>query len=313
MERAPLRPVPSRPPRPIAPAEAIRHVTAELPGLDDPAAGALALRALVGLTREQIADASDPPSVADLSGEPLAEALARGRKALRRSLYPLPGSGWCERAERLISDRLDEVLADPGPRRLDVHLANCSRCVEHERRLAQSQDALVESFSDPHPAQDAEAESTPDEAQVDGGEEAAGSAPPLLRAVDTPILLPAPKPEAPPAPAAVRAGWRRSSATLWSPASPEPERVVASTPAPVPPSDPAPPAPPASTWTSEPPRTWSPPPQGANAWRSDAPRPSLAARRALESEDVWTALGPLVAVLSVAMVVGVLAALLAVG
>ncbi|CAA9554865.1 MAG: hypothetical protein AVDCRST_MAG88-1031, partial [uncultured Thermomicrobiales bacterium] len=81
-----------------------------------------------------------------------------------------------------------------------------------------------------------------------------------------------------------------------------------------PPADPAPPAAPAVPWTSEPPRTWSPPPQAPDAsWRSDAPRRTLAAQRALESEDVWTAIGPLVAVLSAAVVVGVLAALLAVG
>ena len=58
--------------------------------------------------------------------------------------YPLPGSGWCERAERLVSDRLDDCLEDS--RLLDAHLANCERCVEHERRLVQAQDALVASF-----------------------------------------------------------------------------------------------------------------------------------------------------------------------
>jgi len=55
----------------------------------------------------------------------------------------LGGSGWCERAEGLISDRLDGVLADTDVRRLDVHLRNCGRCVEHERRLVQATDALV--------------------------------------------------------------------------------------------------------------------------------------------------------------------------
>jgi hypothetical protein len=55
----------------------------------------------------------------------------------------LPGSGWCERAEELISNRLDEPLADRDARRLDVHLRNCARCVEHERRLVQATDALV--------------------------------------------------------------------------------------------------------------------------------------------------------------------------
>ena len=55
----------------------------------------------------------------------------------------LPGSGWCERAERLISDRIDGALPERDEPRLDVHLRNCPRCVEHERRLVQATDALV--------------------------------------------------------------------------------------------------------------------------------------------------------------------------
>jgi hypothetical protein len=69
--------------------------------------------------------------------------LAAARKELRRTLATLAGSGWCERAERLISDRLDGALAAADARRLDVHLRNCARCVEHERRLVQATDALV--------------------------------------------------------------------------------------------------------------------------------------------------------------------------
>ena len=51
--------------------------------------------------------------------------LARARKALRRTLAALPGSGWCERAERLISDRIDGALADArraAPRRPPAQL-----------------------------------------------------------------------------------------------------------------------------------------------------------------------------------------------
>ncbi|HEX2416179.1 MAG TPA: zf-HC2 domain-containing protein [Thermoleophilaceae bacterium] len=54
-----------------------------------------------------------------------------------------PGSGWCERAERLISDRLDGELRSREVLFLDVHLRNCPRCVEHERRLVQASDALL--------------------------------------------------------------------------------------------------------------------------------------------------------------------------
>ena len=56
------------------------------------------------------------------------------------------GRGWCLRAESLLSDRLDDVLDDAGAVRLDVHLRNCPRCVDHERRLIQAQNALVAEF-----------------------------------------------------------------------------------------------------------------------------------------------------------------------
>ena len=146
MERAPLRPVPRRPEGPVDPAEAIAHVAATLPAAGEPAQAVLALVELAGRSREELA------AERGMSAEEVAEALARGRKELRRSLYPLPGSGWCERAERMMSDRLDGVLEPPGPARLDAHLANCSRCVEHDLRLAQSVDALVARFIEAHPA-----------------------------------------------------------------------------------------------------------------------------------------------------------------
>jgi hypothetical protein len=99
----------------------------------------------------------------------LADALARARKALRRAAFPLPGSGWCERAERLLSDELDDALADPGPRRLTAHLANCERCVEHERRLWQARDQLVLSFEQaraPAPAPEVADEPDPEPVEV---------------------------------------------------------------------------------------------------------------------------------------------------
>jgi hypothetical protein len=140
MERASLRPVPQRPSGPVDPAAALAHVAGTLPTLDDPAQQALALVDLVGRKRPDVC-AETRTSEADL-----ADALARARKALRRAAAPLPGSGWCERAERLLSDELDGVLEDPGPRRLAAHLANCDRCVEHERRLWQARDQLVVAF-----------------------------------------------------------------------------------------------------------------------------------------------------------------------
>jgi putative zinc finger protein len=147
MEHAPLRPVPTRPSGAVDPADAASHVAAALPGLDAPAATALSLVALVGRSRAETAETTG------LDLDQLGVALARARKALRRSTFPLPGGGWCERAERLMSDRLDDALEAPGPARLEVHLRNCARCVEHERRLVQATDALVAAFAPtPEPA-----------------------------------------------------------------------------------------------------------------------------------------------------------------
>ena len=105
---------------------------------------ALALVDLAGRTRAEAA------AEAGLAPADLATALAAGRTALRRALHPLPGSGWCARAERLLSDRIDGELDDRGGRVLDTHLDNCPRCVEHDRRLAQAQDGLITRFVAAH-------------------------------------------------------------------------------------------------------------------------------------------------------------------
>ena len=132
MERAPLRPVPARPAGRVDPAAAVREVTAALPALEPLEVRALALVALADRSR---------PEVAQLLGidEPeLGALLVAARKELRQTITPLSGSGWCERAEGLISDRLDGAVGETDGRRLDVHLRNCPRCVEHERRLVQA-------------------------------------------------------------------------------------------------------------------------------------------------------------------------------
>jgi hypothetical protein len=145
MEQASLRPVPLRPPGPVDPAEASAHVISALPALDEPAARALALVEIAGRSRDQVA------GDIEFTPEALATALTRARKELRRTIFPLSASGWCERAETLISDRIDGVLTPPGPARLEAHLRNCDRCVEHDRRLAQARDTLVRDFIDAHP------------------------------------------------------------------------------------------------------------------------------------------------------------------
>jgi hypothetical protein len=145
MEHAPLRPVPARPAGPVDPAAAVREVTAALPALEPLEVRAFALVALADQPR---------PKVAELLGIEeleLRALLAAARKELRQTLIPLSGSGWCERAEGLISDRLDGAVAETDGRRLDVHLRNCSRCVEHERRLVQATDALLAGIAPARP------------------------------------------------------------------------------------------------------------------------------------------------------------------
>ena len=145
VEQATLRPVPLRPAGPVDPAEAFAHVRGALPDLSEDAARALALIELAGRTRDKAVEEMQ------VSADALRELLYASRKALRRSLFPLSASGWCERAERLLSDRVDGMLAPPGPARLDVHLRNCERCVDHERRLSQAREKLVREFIDAHP------------------------------------------------------------------------------------------------------------------------------------------------------------------
>jgi hypothetical protein len=137
MEHAPLRPVPARPAGPVDPTTAVREVGAWLPTLPPPAARALALVVLAERPRAEVA------ATLEVSEAELGELLASARKELRQTIVVLGGSGWCERAEGLISDRLDGTLAERDLRRLDVHLRNCPRCVEHERRLVHATDALI--------------------------------------------------------------------------------------------------------------------------------------------------------------------------
>jgi hypothetical protein len=127
----------------VEPALAIRHVAERLPALEPLARDALALVELAGRTRPEAA------ARLEVSGDELSAALAKGRKELRRSIEPMAASGWCERAELLISDRIDGELDEVGAARLDVHLRNCARCVEHERRLVQALDGLAAGLAAP--------------------------------------------------------------------------------------------------------------------------------------------------------------------
>ena len=146
MERAPLRPVPARPAGPVDPAAAVREVSAALPALEPLEVRALALVALADRPRAEVA------GLLAVEEEELGVLLAAARKELRQTLSPLSGSGWCERAEGLISDRLDGAVGERDGRRLDVHLRNCPRCVEHERRLVQATDALLAGLAPARPS-----------------------------------------------------------------------------------------------------------------------------------------------------------------
>ena len=169
-----LRPVPSHPPGPVDPAEALAFVATSLPSVDQASVSAFSLVVLGGFPRSE---------VPGLSAEQVSLALARARKEIRRAAWPLAGSGWCERAERLISDRLDDALDDS--RLLEAHLANCERCVEHERRVVQAQDGLVAAFVAARPGL------APPPAPV--------SEPPALKVIEQPVAAPPPvdPPESP--------------------------------------------------------------------------------------------------------------------
>src|SRR5215210_5454364 len=164
MERAPLRPVPARPAGPVDPAAAIREVGAALPTLEPLEARALALVALADRPRAQVAE------LLGIEQQEIGAVLAAARKELRQTLTALAGGGWCERAEGLISDRLDGVVRERDARRLDVHLRNCPRCVEHERRLVQATDALLAGIAPGRPSPAPPTSDAPLTAVPPGGE-----------------------------------------------------------------------------------------------------------------------------------------------
>jgi putative zinc finger protein len=122
---------------PVDSTVAFATVARTLPGLGAPAQRAVALVDLGGSTRaEAVAELGVP-------ADELARLLAAGRKALRRTLGALPSAGWCERAELLISERIDGAISATGERRLDAHLGGCERCATHDRRLAEARDLLL--------------------------------------------------------------------------------------------------------------------------------------------------------------------------
>jgi Putative zinc-finger len=145
MEGTPLRSVPARLPGPVNPVHAIAQVARVLPDLAPEARRALAL---VDLGARPRTEAAIELGVAE---HELSRLLSAGRKALRRTVAQLPAGGWCERAERLISDRIDGVLAPAGEARLTAHLRGCDRCATHEQRLVQGHDVLVQTYLEAHP------------------------------------------------------------------------------------------------------------------------------------------------------------------
>ena len=105
-----------------------QHVFAALPDLDAVSRRGLALT-LAGVPRAGVA------SELGLAGAELSAVLASARKSLRRTRAELPSAGRCERAERVLSDRLDGAMSAMDERFLDAHLARCARCRTHEHEL----------------------------------------------------------------------------------------------------------------------------------------------------------------------------------
>jgi predicted DNA-binding protein (UPF0251 family) len=146
MKGTPLRSTPVRPLHPVEPGDAIAHVAEQMPELAERERHALALVDLVGRSRTAAALELGVDRVV------LATSLAAARKQLRRTLEQLPAGGWCQRAELLISDRVDGVLTPHGTARLDAHLIGCERCEAHEQRLAQARGLLLEGLLTRTPA-----------------------------------------------------------------------------------------------------------------------------------------------------------------
>lgn len=85
---------------------------------------------------------------AGLDEQALSAAAARARKALRRTRKPLVSGARCDRAEVLLSDRLDIGLDRHARKWLEIHLARCPRCAEHEALLAEAREELRSTFTD---------------------------------------------------------------------------------------------------------------------------------------------------------------------
>lgn len=134
-------------PAPALRDRAERHVFALLPEL-----GAVERRVLALL---ELTEAGRAAAAADtgLDETALRFAAKRARKALRRGSAPLSAGARCERAELLLSDRLDAPLARQERKWLEIHQARCPRCAEHATRLATAREELRASFvAEPPPA-----------------------------------------------------------------------------------------------------------------------------------------------------------------
>jgi hypothetical protein len=128
-------------PAPALRDRAERHVFTALPELPAIERRVLALLELAG------ADRAAAAAETGLDDTALRFAAKRARKALRRQSAPLSAGARCERAELLASDRLDTPLRRDDRRWLEIHLARCPRCIEHEALLATARDELRASFT----------------------------------------------------------------------------------------------------------------------------------------------------------------------
>jgi hypothetical protein len=117
-----------------------RHVfdlVADLPAIER---RVLALLELAGADRDAAARDTG------LDEDALRTAAASARRALRRTRKPLVSGARCDRAELLISDRLDTTLDRHARKWLEIHVARCPRCEEHETLLAEAREELRTTF-----------------------------------------------------------------------------------------------------------------------------------------------------------------------
>jgi putative zinc finger protein len=192
-----------------------RHVFAALPDLDAVPRRGLALT-VAGVPRAGVA------SDLGLAGAELLEVLATARKSLRRTRTELPSGGRCERAERVLSDRLDGATSPMDERFFEAHLRRCARCRTHATELDAALETLRTELAAPPKPVGARLRVVPPLPQLP-------RAPEPVAHVDVPPPF-APAHPAPPSPTVVEEAPVATSAAPTPAPAPHPSRIRAALP-----------------------------------------------------------------------------------